>query len=348
MKKFLAYVLAALLAFGTFTLTAAADTTFIDMPDDWSTAALQSAVTNKLLTGDGNKILPKDNLTRAQMAAIMVRAFGAEAVADMSVFSDVPETAWYYKNVSVAVNMGIFKGDGTGLLRPNDYITRQEVFVVLARAFGLDEADEAVLDTFKDKDIVASWAKGATASLVASKYVSGANGYLNAKSYITRAEFAQLMYNLVKTYIDESGVVTDLPEGNVIVRASNVTIKDTEIKGDVIIGDGVKGFKLENATVSGRTVYRDVLTGVSSGEEDKEEEKEEEKDDTGSGTTPGGTTPGGTTPGGTTPGGNTPGGNDPDPDGPTIGGGDNPEGGEVEDPDDYLENEEGWSGIYKP
>lgn len=51
--------------------------TFSDMPDDWSTAALEHAVENGLLQGADGKIMPNDKLTRAQMATLIVRAFGA-------------------------------------------------------------------------------------------------------------------------------------------------------------------------------------------------------------------------------------------------------------------------------
>jgi len=48
----------------------AAETSFTDMPSDYSTTALQAAVTNGLLKGTDGKILPNDTVTRAQLAAI--------------------------------------------------------------------------------------------------------------------------------------------------------------------------------------------------------------------------------------------------------------------------------------
>ncbi len=52
---------------------AADNTTFPDMPNDWSTQALQNAVSNGLLNGIDGKIAAGENLTRAQMAAIVTR-----------------------------------------------------------------------------------------------------------------------------------------------------------------------------------------------------------------------------------------------------------------------------------
>ena len=63
--------------------------TFPDMPSDWSTQALQNAVNNGLLNGIDGKIAAGENLTRAQMAAIVTRAFGTNGKANISSFGDV-------------------------------------------------------------------------------------------------------------------------------------------------------------------------------------------------------------------------------------------------------------------
>ena len=59
---------------------------FTDMPDDWTTSALKNAVKNGLLNGYDGKIMPNDNIKRSEMAAILVRAFGATKEADISSF----------------------------------------------------------------------------------------------------------------------------------------------------------------------------------------------------------------------------------------------------------------------
>ena len=84
---------------------AVAATDFPDMPQNWSTAALNRAVEDGLLAGIDGKICADDYLTRAQMAAIMVRAFGTETKSDLSGYTDVESTDWYYQALSSAVSM---------------------------------------------------------------------------------------------------------------------------------------------------------------------------------------------------------------------------------------------------
>lgn len=252
MKKIL--ILFAALAISVLSVSAV---DFPDMPDDWSRPALTAAVENGLISGSDGYILPYDNLTRAEMAAVMVRAFGADEAADMSEFTDVPETEWYYNTLARAVKMGLFKGDG-GKLNPDDFILREEAFVVIARALSLSGvADVTVLDGFTDAASVSDWALDAVASLVRMGYVNGSDGEIQPQSHITRAEFAQIMHNIFKSYIKTPGTYTDNVEGSVIVSSDGVTLKNCKIGGDLIISDGVlMGIAVENAEIAGRVVVR--------------------------------------------------------------------------------------------
>ena len=248
-----------LLLFCVFVLTLSASAaSFSDMPNDWSTAALESAVENGLLTGDGNLLKPRDTLTRAQMATIVVRALGAEKVADITEFTDIPENAWYRDEMAKAYYMNVFRGDGAGHMNPEKPVSREEAFVVLSRVLLLENAKSDVLDGFSDKALVSDWAKAPICAMVEKGYVNGSDGKLNPKGNITRAEFAQLMYNLVALYIDSPEDLAKLPDrkGNVILR-ENISLKDVDVKGDLIVADGVaEDVSFENVQVDGRLVVR--------------------------------------------------------------------------------------------
>ena len=85
-RKFLSILLTLVLVLGLLPAAGAAalstSPTFSDMPDNWATEALESAVANGLLVGDDGKIMPDSPLTRAQMATIIARAFGATEEGD--------------------------------------------------------------------------------------------------------------------------------------------------------------------------------------------------------------------------------------------------------------------------
>ena len=238
---------------------AAVPSDFSDFPTDWSAPAMTHAVQNGLLNGSDGKILPKGLLTRAQMATMVNRAFASSAKASLTSFTDMVPGVWHYDEMAKSVRMGVFQG-ANGKLSPNDPITREQAFAVLARAFGLADGSAAALNKFSDGAQVSSWAKGAVAALVEQGYVSGADGALNPQSYITRAEFAQVMDALVAAYADQD-LKDQTVEGNLILRSNN-TLENVTVKGDLILADGVSAASLKNVTVTGRLVVRGGTDGV--------------------------------------------------------------------------------------
>ena len=239
---------------------AAVPSDFSDFPTDWSAPAMTHAVQTGLLHGSDGKILPKGLLTRAQMATMVNRAFASSAKASLTSFTDMVPGVWHYDEMAKSVRMGVFQG-ADGKLSPNDPITREQAFAVLARAFGLADGSAAALNKFSDGTQVSSWAKGAVAALVEQGYVSGADGALNPQSYITRAEFAQVMDALVAAYGDQD-LKDQTVEGNLILR-TNSTLENVTVKGDLILADGVSAARLKNVTVTGRLVVRGGTDGVS-------------------------------------------------------------------------------------
>ena len=258
-KKPIAFVCAAALLLSPTGALGASPSDFVDFPNDWSQGAMTAAVENGLLGGVGDgRIAPQGEVTRAQMAAIINRAFGAEKQASLSSYSDVAADAWYAVDMAKAVQMGTFSGTGNGLLEPDRAITREEAFSVLARAFALEAGDDSSLASFSDGAQVSSWAKGSVSAMVAAGYVNGSDGNrLNPQQTITRAEFAAVMSNLVAQYIDADSTLNRSLEidGNVIVRG-NVDLSGYTINGDVIIADEATNVTLDGVTVNGRLVVR--------------------------------------------------------------------------------------------
>lgn len=258
-KKPIAFVCAAALLLSPTGALGASPSDFVDFPNDWSQGAMTAAVENGLLGGVGDgRIAPQGEVTRAQMAAIINRAFGAEKQASLSSYSDVAADAWYAVDMAKAVQMGTFSGTGNGLLEPDRAITREEAFSVLARAFALEAGDDSSLASFSDGAQVSSWAKGSVSAMVAAGYVNGSDGNrLNPQQTITRAEFAAVMSNLVAQYIDADSTLNRSLEidGNVIVRG-NVDLSGYTINGDVIIADEAANVTLDGVTVNGRLVVR--------------------------------------------------------------------------------------------
>gem|GEM_PF-3341447 len=235
---------------------------FVDMPSDWSTDALEKAVNNGLISGFEEygkwTIKPSANLTRAQMAAIVNRAFGATDKASISGVRDVSSSDWFAEDMQRAIRMGTFKQDS--YMRPNDPITRQEAFTVLARAFQLTSTNTYSLNNFTDGSKVATYARESVSAMINSRYVAGSDGYLKPEANISRAEFAKVMDNMVKAYgrTGSTTVTHSTLNGNLLINKPSVTVKNSTIKGDLIVGDGVGSgnLTLDNTDVTGNILVR--------------------------------------------------------------------------------------------
>ena len=261
LKRITALIMTLLMILSSFTnVIAATPSDFVDFPTGWSKEAVTAAVNNGLLNGrTANTIVPEGNLTRAEMATIINRAFGATVEKNISAFWDVPADAWYYHEVAKAYNMQTFQGDAAGTMRPEDFITREEVFAVIARALVLETSDYSSLGRFYDAGYISDWAKPYAAILVSKGYVNGdTSGNINPLSNITREEFAQIMHNIVKTYYTVAGDYNYTGPSSSLIRSGNVTLSNVTIEGDLILGDGVgKGnVTLNNVTIKGRLLAR--------------------------------------------------------------------------------------------
>lgn len=256
MKKFLATILAAAMAFSSMAM-AASPSDFTDIPDNWAKEGIEHAISNGLLNGSNGKINPDSNLTRAEMAAIVNRAVKAIKAADVSSYTDVASDKWYYSDMGKALQMGTLKGSGNSM-RPEDPITREETLAVLSRVIKLSPATQSALSAFSDANQVSAWAVPEVGAMVQAGYAQGSNGKLNPKSNITRAEFAVMMDRLINQYIAEAGEITQVDGKNIMINAADVTLKGVTIEGDLYIGDGVADgdVTLDGVTITGRLVVR--------------------------------------------------------------------------------------------
>ena len=223
----------------------------------WYAEAVSAAVDNGLLYGKSATVIdPNGDMTRAEMAAIINRSFGCYKTADISQYKDVAKSKWYYKDVALAVQMGTYNGRSASAMAPDAPISRQEAMTVVARALELDYNAYAKTDLskFADEKNISSWALPYVRAMVGTDYIHGRTKGLEPLDNITRAEFAQIFYNIIGTYIVSKGTYDKDIKGSVLIRTDDVELKNLTVDGDLIIGCGAADGKivLDNVTVKGR------------------------------------------------------------------------------------------------
>ncbi|MFD2875258.1 S-layer homology domain-containing protein [Paenibacillus rhizoplanae] len=109
----------------------------------------------------------------------MLRLTGNEpsAAASAGAFSDVKAGTWYYGTVNRAKELGIISGVTATTFKPDGLVTRQDMAVMMVRAFKLDAASAgAGAGKFSDEDKISDYALSAVRTVTGLGYMSGTGG----------------------------------------------------------------------------------------------------------------------------------------------------------------------------
>ncbi|CAM4041889.1 S-layer protein [Bacillus luti] len=106
-------------------------TPFTDVPESNMYAKyIAAAEANKIMAGLGdNKFGPDEKLTRAQMAQLLVNAYGFKADDNnKKTFNDIDGLSWATAKTSIETlaSLGIVSGEGEGKFNPNGVVTREQ------------------------------------------------------------------------------------------------------------------------------------------------------------------------------------------------------------------------------
>ena len=176
------------------------EVTFADAEGKWYEAAVNEMGSRKIIAGRSASVFDGDtSITRAEFAAILVRALGLDADGT-SVFSDVSASAWYSGAVATAARYGLVTGKGDNKFAPNAYITRQEAMTMLQHAAKLTDysGTAGALEGFTDAGSVGTGAQDAAKWNVGSGLIVGSGGLLRPNDNISRAESATVILRLLQ------------------------------------------------------------------------------------------------------------------------------------------------------
>lgn len=175
--------------------------------EGWYYDAVKYVSQRGIMTGlNSNLFGPAENLSRAQFAVIIWRMAGRETVSYNRRFPDVPEGYWFTDAVLWSANAGIIQGyTDTGMFKPSDAISRQEIATMLYRYVKwkqLNVGQTADLGGFEDSERVAPYAVEAVQWAVETGIIQGmvAGRYLNPEGNASRADCAMMIMRLMEKY----------------------------------------------------------------------------------------------------------------------------------------------------
>ncbi|MBU7007948.1 S-layer homology domain-containing protein [Phosphitispora fastidiosa] len=174
--------------------------TYTDIRGHWARGDIERLASRLIVTGkDSRNFDPGGKVTRAEFAALLVRALGVSEIAREGEFSDV-SGQWFTGAVNSAAAAGLIQGYQDGTFRPYQEITREEMAVMVSRAIQFagypavsGDSDDEIL-SFTDRDSVSSWARSAVSAAAQAQIIKGSlSGEFNPDFHATRAEAAAML-----------------------------------------------------------------------------------------------------------------------------------------------------------
>lgn len=179
--------------------------TFDDISGSKSKQAIEALAERGIISGKTeNEFNPSDKMTRAEFAAISVRALGI-GQSEKDCFRDVLRSDWFCGYIGAAFDLGIVNGVTETEFNPQGTITRTEALTMLARAARLcglefpESVSEArdLLAVYYDYAELPEWAQLPAAMCVKYKILDCGEQEIKPYEEITREEIAQMIYNML-------------------------------------------------------------------------------------------------------------------------------------------------------
>ncbi|OPL08859.1 MAG: hypothetical protein AVO33_08040 [delta proteobacterium ML8_F1] len=181
---------------------------FADVAVSWAKDAINDMGSRMIVSGvGGNHYEPDRDITRAEFAAIIVKALGLKPDLGKNKFNDVHPASWYCGYIETAVSYGLIKGYGDGTFGPDEDITREQAMVIVAMAMKLtkispnltEDQTTNLIEVFIDSGAASGWANEGIAACLETGIIKGRTStMLCSKENITRAEVAIIIQRLLQ------------------------------------------------------------------------------------------------------------------------------------------------------
>ncbi|TBL80830.1 S-layer homology domain-containing protein [Paenibacillus thalictri] len=181
---------------GTTPATPSAELNLSDIAGHWAEQNIRELIKAGAIEGyPDNSFGPDRTITRAEFAAILVKAFKLQEKSG-TVFADT-QSHWARKYIETAAAYEIISGYSDSSFGPDDRITREQMAAMTVRAAKLPSTTGT--NAYTDSSAISDWAKAAVGSAAASHVVDGyPDGTFKPKANATRAEAVSVIVKTMK------------------------------------------------------------------------------------------------------------------------------------------------------
>ncbi len=172
---------------------------FGDISGSWGRDEIEVLAARQVVAGvTPERYGPEAQLTRAELAVLLLRTLYADYRPRPGTFSDVPSSAWYAAGVETAEGMGLVAGVGGGLFAPERPITREELAVLIQRYCWQRGAADPAGTLLSPVAGVSDYALDAVDFVRRTGLMVGRGDGWAPRGAVTRQEAAVILYRLLR------------------------------------------------------------------------------------------------------------------------------------------------------
>ncbi|BDI16382.1 hypothetical protein ANSO36C_21840 [Nostoc cf. commune SO-36] len=168
-----------------------------DIANHWASGFIRELVKLGIINGFPDRTFKPDaTMTRAQYAALLVKAFNPSPNRSAIKFKDVPDDFWASKVIQQAYRGLFLSGFPDNTFGPNKNIQRVQVIVSLVNGLGLSSDGTATLKAFDDQAKIPEYAKDEVVKAIDKEIIVNHPNLkqLNPTRDATRGEVAAIVY----------------------------------------------------------------------------------------------------------------------------------------------------------
>lgn len=236
-----------------------------DIKDHWASTYLLHFIYGGILKGyevspGKYEIKPDNEITRAEFITLLIRTLGLTSDNPGKSFEDVPEDQWFYESISIASANGIVNGVDEQHFAPDRNVQRDEMAVMIIRAFKGTLNESGSLQTFMD---VPSdwWAKPEIDEAVKANIINGyEDNTFRPEASAKRAEAVKMLFTALVG--QNSNLPTDEDLSNTVINMDKELLSALQSHDFTLAGQIIEKYDIGYNQVMGNyelSLYQEVL-----------------------------------------------------------------------------------------
>ena len=225
--------------------------------DSW-VKDVMSLIKDQQPFANGEVFNPKMPVLRSELAVILAEGFNLTNKSASKSYSDIPSDYWAKDWIYGALNGGVMIGYPDNKFRPDQPVTKAEVFATVAQLISVATDRSLIVPDFNGKEIkyIPKWAIAPTKEVVASKLLDSVPNpdKVNNDEYLSKEQVAYLVGALrqdwaYKNSVGKSGAAASK---NYTPTVLNIKLEDRLSARQSNVGDKFSAKTTKDVTIGGQ------------------------------------------------------------------------------------------------